>query len=458
MTIIVRVMVLQSSIKMRKNLRLAVVVAWVGVLLPPLFLLGFLAVKAVDVPFWDQWELVPIIQDYKNDRLTFTDFWHQHNEHRIFFPRLVMVGLAALTKWNVKVEALCGLLIAGVAFVLLLKTLDNTLKKPIRSAAKRAYPLWVPPLFSLIWFSLVQWENWMWGWQIQWYLCVLGVMCVVYGLSLARTKVLPARVLLLLIGGGVLAQYSLGNGVLIWPVLIAGLLYRRTNIKQVISLAVIGLTTTFLYYLHYVNPPGSPPKGYALRHPLGAMEYFFAYLGRPLSYVHLLAPILGVLIFVTFVGVIILAYLKKKKDLDAELPWITLGLFAIGSAIITDLSRLGFGLFQGYSNRYTTISSLLLIATLVLAFHNREIWGKYVRKVNLRFVSGSLLIILVVLLGTNYISGTRQALSQSHYLRDIHNCTHQQTPPDVCLLSAYPNKKIVLPRLQYLKQIHWGGY
>ena len=36
--------------------------------------------------------------------LCFADFFAQHNEHRILFPRLIFFGLGRLTHWNIRAE------------------------------------------------------------------------------------------------------------------------------------------------------------------------------------------------------------------------------------------------------------------------------------------------------------------------------------------------------------------
>src|SRR5689334_12106087 len=35
------------------------------------------------VPFWDEWETVPIVQSFKDGSLTVGQIWAFHNEHRI---------------------------------------------------------------------------------------------------------------------------------------------------------------------------------------------------------------------------------------------------------------------------------------------------------------------------------------------------------------------------------------
>ena len=77
-------------------------------------------------------------------------------------------------------------------------------------------------LVSLIWFSLVQSDNWLWGWEIEWFLNVLGVSIVAYCLSRIKSQrqSFSVRQLGLLLLGGVIAQYSLGNGTLVWPIVV----------------------------------------------------------------------------------------------------------------------------------------------------------------------------------------------------------------------------------------------
>jgi hypothetical protein len=52
--------------------------------------------------------------------LGFADFFAQHNQHRILFPRLIFFGLGRLTHWNIRAElfvswflALSGFSISG---------------------------------------------------------------------------------------------------------------------------------------------------------------------------------------------------------------------------------------------------------------------------------------------------------------------------------------------------------
>ena len=66
-----------------------------------LLLLIYTFIFSPNIPMSDQWELVSLLKNVDLNDLT-----AQHNEHRIFFPRLIYLGLAKLSHWNLKYETL----------------------------------------------------------------------------------------------------------------------------------------------------------------------------------------------------------------------------------------------------------------------------------------------------------------------------------------------------------------
>ncbi|HZS38481.1 MAG TPA: hypothetical protein VFF06_16715, partial [Polyangia bacterium] len=63
-------------------------------LVPAIALAAFVWRFGVDVPYWDQWELVPLLKGAHDGTLRAADFFALHNEHRLVVPRLIMLGLA----------------------------------------------------------------------------------------------------------------------------------------------------------------------------------------------------------------------------------------------------------------------------------------------------------------------------------------------------------------------------
>ena len=63
-----------------------ILIAW------PAIALGLLLyLYGVDVPFWDQWSVVGLAEAFRLHILTFGQLFAQFNEHRVFFPRLLLL-------------------------------------------------------------------------------------------------------------------------------------------------------------------------------------------------------------------------------------------------------------------------------------------------------------------------------------------------------------------------------
>ena len=73
-------------------------------IVPLAHLIAVLVRTYMDVPFFDQWELVPRLQHLSSGTLTFHDLWMQHNEHRPVVPVIVMLALARGSDWNTTLE------------------------------------------------------------------------------------------------------------------------------------------------------------------------------------------------------------------------------------------------------------------------------------------------------------------------------------------------------------------
>src|SRR5215469_4150415 len=172
-----------------------------------------------NVPFWDDWEFYSFIYAYHHGTLSFSTFWAQHNEHRILFPNLVMFVLAQASGWDVRWEMGFSLAVALITFGLL----ALMLRRGLRSG-------WVlgvaVPLVSLVLFSPVQFENWLWGWQIEWFMMVLGVVGAVFALG-AWKRSRSWKPVVVAMAAATLATYSLGSGMLVWAACLPILLVDR---------------------------------------------------------------------------------------------------------------------------------------------------------------------------------------------------------------------------------------
>jgi len=131
---------------------------WIVALVPIVCLIASVAIYKVDVPHWDQWCLVPYLDKYFSGTLTLRDLWAQHNEHRLLFPRIIMILLAAYTGWNISYELAVNILLAVGIF----GTLAYYIKKLETQIDNFSAALAIP-IVSVVVFSLSQWGKLVMG-------------------------------------------------------------------------------------------------------------------------------------------------------------------------------------------------------------------------------------------------------------------------------------------------------
>jgi len=84
---------------------------------------------------------------------------------------MIMLGLARLTDWDIRYEMATSILLATGIFLLLVRQVKITARKLAAPELR-----WAIPLFSVIVFSVSQYQNWLWGGQLQMFLSVFGVI------------------------------------------------------------------------------------------------------------------------------------------------------------------------------------------------------------------------------------------------------------------------------------------
>ena len=105
----------------------------------------------VDVPFWDQWDFVPDLDRLFSGQLDLSFLFRQHNEHRMFFPRLIMLALARVTHWSIGWELVVSYLLTWGIFLFLVKQLFHFYPE-----VRRIFLVFPIILFSWLTFSMNQ--------------------------------------------------------------------------------------------------------------------------------------------------------------------------------------------------------------------------------------------------------------------------------------------------------------
>ena len=342
---------------------------WIQALVPLALLVCVVARYAVDVPYLDQWELVPLLEKSYHGELTLHDLWTQHNEHRILFPQIIMLALARLTGWNIRCELAVNVILALGIFAVFACQLKMTKQKLGVGSLS-----WAVPAVSLVVFSLSQHQNWLWGWQLQMFLNLLAVLG---GIVLLAQATFHWRRFVAAAGLGIVATYSFANGALFWPIGLAILFIGTAGIRErkpaLIGWTLIGGLTLWSYFYHYHKPEEHPALSLIFQMPLEYIAYVFKYIGstcaqgvggsRAIDGV--LAFMFGVFGMVTLGWAGVMLVRKQIAGFRVLLPYFAMSLYSIGSALITGVGRLGFGSNQALASRYCTMETPLWVSLIV---------------------------------------------------------------------------------------------
>lgn len=321
----------------------------------------------VDVPYWDQWDIAPFFEKLARGTLTASDLFAQFNEYRQFFPNLLFVALGRLTGWNVKYEMLACLLLAVVVAFNVGRLGARTVGEPFL----RGLLFFLASLFV---FSPVQYENWLFGVQVVYF---VPAACVTSGLLAAYTERLRTRASVFACAClAAVATFSSANGAVCWLVLPLALVAARPDARATARrwLPLWGACFALciaVYVYGYRTPAAHPAASEALARPLDALVYFLALSGGSLA----LGPrplAVAVAVGASALGTYALAcvYVLRFRT-DAALvrragAWVALGAYTVGTALMVTAGRFGFGVAQSLSSRYTTYTLHLLVALVYL--------------------------------------------------------------------------------------------
>lgn len=418
-------------------------------IIPAAISLIFIKEYGVNVVYWDQWEIVPLFDKLFTGHLSFTDLFAQHNEHRIFFPRLVMLFLGNLTQYNNLEEMYFSWFLLCITVIILLKFYTRYFGTTQVSIAK-----FIPATWLI--FSLRQWENLLWGFQVTWFMVILFSVLSLYLLS---TGTRPGWRLWLAIISAVVCSFSSAQGLLVWPIGLIQILltmwpqrkeFKRLYIKILSVWCLTGILAYIAYFVGYAKPPYHPDLFYFLSNPFSAITYLLVATGSPLAINITSATALGIVVLALYIFTT--TYLISRKLMNSPyVPFfVSLILFALFTTVILMISRAGFGPDQALASRYTSLIMLGIIG-LYLMIISIELTGKIKP-----FLSGFIIALIALGIITTYshaivfdgknIKDSRTLAAE--YLSNV------EIPNDDNLKTLYPNPKVVRDRVMILRKYH----
>ena len=397
---------------------------WLLASIPLGYLIHWVNKYMVEVPYYDEWNFIPLWEKSFQGTLTFYDLWEPYcGQVRIFFPKVITLVLVRISGWNIAYEIAVSILLAVGTFLLVVRQTNLTAKSlSIRGVR------WIMPVISLIFFSMSQQENWLWGNELTYY---LAVFCVVASIFLILNPgVRWWRVLLALFLVFVAAHTS-PHGLVFLAISWSALMFlpeiRRVK-RLVFIIWVIGSVAIIYSYLHGISNSTS----YAvtiLKSPLASIDFIFTFLGSPLfTYGFPTAGFLKTAALISGItgssSVIFLSWFLvkvRRVKLYILVPYLSMALYSVGGAILTCMGRLDAG-GSGVAlhSRYITISSLLWITNVVLLYLLCATTTSGTKsRINIVFQRGlPILVILVLsyLLIQNNFRGKSTALNRYYAL------------------------------------------
>jgi hypothetical protein len=413
-------------------------------LIPPLSIVYLVYSYGLNVPYWDQWELVPLFEKLYSGKLAISDFWCLHNEHRLFFPRIIMLFIGHLTHWDIKYEFCTNVIMAGTILFFLYSLLRKSMQAHI--------PPWLVAIISFLVFSPAQWENWTWGWSIQIFLNILAAVASIWALDRWRVKGLIISMTF-----AIVASYSFNNGLLIWIVLLLFGIQQRRSWKEITVLLGTFAGVTALYFYSYTKPIHHPSVFHFISHRLDFIKYVLAYIGSPLGQEHSGRSIVIGFFLISIMLIAITHIRRYSKEKFAELfPWLALASYAFLSACITAVGRVGFGVSQAVSSRYVTISNLFIISEFVviaLWIKNYLLTHKTLpRKIDIGIKC--VVVLLIVACISSFSCGAKRMAKRKESLqKGMLSLKHIEVASDENLELLYPNADIVRKRVLILRDL-----
>lgn len=372
------------------------------IFLPVLFM-GICILKySVNFPFSDQWPLAVMFEKIYAGNLSFSDLFAQFHESRKFFPRLIFIGLAYLTNWDVRYEMLVIFLLTCIVSFNIYCLNNLTVR------ASLVTQLLLLAISNLLIFSPAQYENWLWGIQIVVYIpiaCLTGCLVIAQKKLGLRTKFIICFCLC------TVSTFSYANGMLTWVLVFPALAILASrkceeiftkNIWIIIG-GLLGLViNTVLYFYDYQKPDKHPSFLSGITHPVDTFHYFLAFLGAPLGFENLtVATIVGGLVFGLWMFLCWQFFGLVKRDflvLHRLVGWLIIGVYGIISGAVTAVGRVGFGVEQSLAPRYTAFSLYLMVSLVYLLVIFYQLGSqKDVQAKLIKYTSYFLVSILIIL-------------------------------------------------------------
>ncbi|NQW12181.1 MAG: hypothetical protein HQ481_20135 [Alphaproteobacteria bacterium] len=346
-------------------------VGWLAAMLGVVVVLagiGLILLLYTPIPFGDQIDFFRRFYEVGGwQGFGVAELYARHNEHRLVVPRLWF--LADLAWFD-------GRQILTIGAILVSATLHAVILALLFRGLGHRGP--VVAVFLLValgaMLSPAQWENLIWGFQVQfiqvWLFATLAFALVAWAPAAKRYATICGAAILLALLAGLASTYSMANGLLVWPLLLLLAWWRRLPGWAVAAVAVLGGAVVAVEVIGFTVHTGHGDPSDTISQPAGLLRYAARYLTSGVSAIGTSGQeILGGLLMAYALVMGLCALVWRDRFRPAHAALLAVAGFIIGAALMTALGRLPFGLGQANSSRYATPSLVFLLAVSALLLH-----------------------------------------------------------------------------------------
>ncbi len=227
------------------------------------------------LPQDDEWRNLDIFRSIVNNGQIIKNLFGQHNEHRIFFPRLVMFSDYLFFD---------GRNILNLIVIFAIQTLEAILFLVLlwRSRPSAEGAVAVGAMIVMLLFSMRQSENFVWGFQVQFvgvFACAsLAIVLFVMSLS-ARSQGRSFALMSAAYALTAISTFSMANGLMSGVALIIIAVLARARARTIILTTALTVILGGLFLFDYQFGDSHAIVG-AVRRPFQVLTFTAAYLGN----------------------------------------------------------------------------------------------------------------------------------------------------------------------------------
>ncbi|MDR2191618.1 MAG: hypothetical protein LBO62_01885, partial [Endomicrobium sp.] len=325
----------------------------------------FIQQFGVNMLWADEWELPYFFEEIRRQGLSFSALFAQHNEHRMFFPKLLSLANMYLFDYDSKIAMYCSYIFLFSGWLVLVKYI-----KDIKNSVFLKYISVLA--VSVLCFNLRQEENLLWGFQTAWLLiffCIIASSFLFHKFFETSKK----SYLIFSLALAMIASFSLAQGLFLWFsfVFIFFLMFASREKFNRITFAVVLVSalSAFLLYFYFFGYD----KGTLSTFQISFADCFAYYVRTFGSIVYTgynfaqLSIISTVIALLSAGALIYLAVKRKIKENIFPITLMCIGHIFLFAIII---GRAKAGIIFPDSSRYVTFIQLCYIGLMLICLQN----------------------------------------------------------------------------------------